>query len=228
MKAVIFDLDGTLVDSMWMWKQIDIDFLSGFGLDCPKDLQSSIEGMSFSETAEYFKKRFALPISVEDMKAQWNRMAFEKYAHEVFLKPGAKRFLEDIHEAGIVAGIATSNSYELVKAVYDALSLKDYIDVITTGCEVAKGKPAPDVFLETAHRLGVDPVKCLVFEDIPAGIQAGKNANMTVCAVDDAHSEHLREQKIELADAFINDYEDLYSVAAPRVIKRGEADVSIV
>lgn len=212
-KAVIFDLDGTLVDSMWMWKQIDIDFLGRFGFDCPDDMQDEIEGMSFSETADYFKNRFDIPMTAEEMKICWNQMAFEKYSHDVFLKPGAQKFLEDIKSAGIVAGIATSNSAELVGAVFDALSLKDYIGVITTGCEVAKGKPAPDVFLETARRLKVDPADCLVFEDVPSGIQAARNAGMAVIAVDDENSKHLRDQKRELADAFITDYEDLYHVS---------------
>ena len=211
-KAVIFDLDGTLVDSMWMWKQIDIDFLGRFGYDLPEDLQDLIEGMSFSETADYFKERFSIPMTTDEMKVCWNQMAYEKYAHEVFFKPGAEKFLQDLKEAGIVAGIATSNSIELVSAVYDALSMKDYISVITTGCEVAKGKPAPDVFLETARRLNVEPADCLVFEDVPSGILAGKNAGMTVCAVDDTHSKHLWEQKKLLADAYITDYEDLYPV----------------
>ncbi len=212
-KAVIFDLDGTLVDSMWMWKQIDIDFLGRFGYDCPDDMQDEIEGMSFSETAEYFKNRFDIPMTTDEMKICWNQMAIEKYSHDVFLKPGAQKFLEDIKSAGIVAGIATSNSAELVGAVYDALSLKDYIGVITTGCEVAKGKPAPDVFLETARRLKVDPADCLVFEDVPSGIQAARNAGMAVIAVDDENSKHLRDQKQEMADAFITDYEDLYHVS---------------
>lgn len=211
-KAVIFDLDGTLVDSMWMWKQIDIEFLGRYGLECPEDLQDIIEGMSFSETAVYFKERFSIPMELDEMKDCWNRMAHEKYAHEVFFKPGAQKFLKDLKEAGITAGIATSNSIELVSAVYDALSMKDYIQVITTGCEVEKGKPAPDVFLETARRLNVDPAECLVFEDVPSGIQAGKNAGMLVCAVDDTHSKHLWEQKKEMADAYIESYEDLYKV----------------
>ena len=64
-QAVIFDLDGTLVDSMWMWKDIDIEFLARYGYECPEDLQKAIEGMSFSETAVYFKERFALPIELD-------------------------------------------------------------------------------------------------------------------------------------------------------------------
>ena len=67
-KAVIFDLDGTLVDSMWMWKAIDVEYLARFDLECPEDLQKEIEGMSFSETAAYFKKRFSLEDSLEQIK----------------------------------------------------------------------------------------------------------------------------------------------------------------
>ena len=86
-EAVIFDLDGTLADSMWVWSQIDIDFLGRFQLEVPKDLQYDLEGMSFTETAEYFKKRFSLPVSVDEIKQIWQEMAMDAYSHDVFLKP---------------------------------------------------------------------------------------------------------------------------------------------
>lgn len=73
-KAVLFDLDGTLVDSMWMWPQIDVEFLGRFGYDCPGDLERAVEGMSFSETAAYFKERFSLPMTLERSRsagARW-------------------------------------------------------------------------------------------------------------------------------------------------------------
>ena len=92
-KAVIFDLDGTLVDSMWMWGDIDIEYLNRFGLSCPEDLQKAIEGMSFTETAVYFKERFALADSVEEIKAAWVAMSLKKYKNEVSMKPGAREFL---------------------------------------------------------------------------------------------------------------------------------------
>lgn len=76
-KAVIFDLDGTLVDSMWMWEDIDIEYLGRYGLSCPEDLQKAIEGMSFTETAVYFKERFGLPDSIEEIKEAWIAMSLE-------------------------------------------------------------------------------------------------------------------------------------------------------
>lgn len=207
--AVIFDLDGTLVDSMWMWKEIDIEYLTRFGLDCPDDLQRVIEGMSFSETAVYFKKRFCLPQAIDEIKAAWIDMSIEKYRKEVPLKKGAGRFLNHLKESGIKAGIATSNGRAMVDVVLESLQIRHYFENITTACEVAAGKPAPDIYLKVAQSLRVKPEDCLVFEDVPAGILAGKAAGMTVCAVEDVHSIHMRTEKNELADFYIDDYDEI-------------------
>lgn len=209
-KAVIFDLDGTLVDSMWMWKEIDIEYLARFGYECPPMLQKEIEGMSFSETAVYFKEYFHLPDTLDEIKQAWIEMSIDKYRTEVPLKKGAKRFLEFLKDAGISTGIATSNGQQMVDAVVGSLELSGYIHVVKTACEVAAGKPAPDIFLTVARELGAAPKDCVAFEDIPAGIQAGKAAGMTVCAVDDEFSIPMRQEKILLADYFIRDYDELF------------------
>lgn len=213
-KAVIFDLDGTLVDSMWMWKSIDVEYLARFGLECPEDLQKEIEGMSFSETASYFKERFKLEVSLDEIKDAWIQMSLEKYQKEVPLKPGARAFLDYIKEHGMAAGIATSNGKAMVDAVLDALDIRRYFQVVATACEVAAGKPAPDIYLNVAGRLKVDPEDCVVFEDIPAGIQAGKRAGMTVFAVEDEFSLDMKEEKEQLADYYIRDYFELLNGAA--------------
>lgn len=208
-KAVLFDLDGTLVDSMWMWKDIDIEFLGRFGYGLPEDLQREIEGMSFSETASYFKERFSLPMTVEEIKDCWIAMSIEKYRTEVGLKPGALEFLKYCRERGIRTGVATSNGRDMVDAVIESLKIGDYLGEVATACEVAAGKPEPDIYLEVARRLSVKPEECLVFEDIPAGIVAGKRAGMTVLAVQDEFSKDLEPEKRELADGFIRDYFEL-------------------
>lgn len=208
-KAMLFDLDGTLVDSMWMWEAIDIEFLGAYGYECPDDIQRAIEGMSFSETAVYFKERFDLPLSLDEIKAVWTRMSIDKYRHEVPLKPGVLEFLKCCKENGIRTGIGTSNGSEIVDAVLTSLNVKEYFDAVVTACEVAHGKPEPDIYLEVAKRLGVQPENCLVFEDIPAGIMAGKAAGMPVIAMEDDFSADLMDEKRELADAVISDYREL-------------------
>ena len=194
-KAMLFDLDGTLVDSMWMWKAIDIEFLGEYGYECPDDVQRAIEGMSFSETAVYFKERFDLPLSLDEIKAVWVKMSIDKYRHEVPLKPGVLEFLKYCREKGIRTGIGTSNGSEIVDAVLTSLNVKEYFDVVVTACEVAHGKPEPDIYL--------------VFEDIPAGIMAGKAAGMPVIAMEDDFSADLMDEKRKLADAVISDYREL-------------------
>lgn len=202
-EAVIFDLDGTLIDSMWMWKSIDIDYLGRYGIAMPEDLQKQIEGMSFSETAEYFKERFQIPDSLDQIKSDWNRMAWDKYLNEVPLKDGVVEFLEHLKMFGIPMGIATSNSRELVDLIIEKHGIKKYFTTIRTSCEVAKGKPSPDIYLLVAKDLGVHPDRCLVFEDVLQGIMAGKNANMKVCAVYDEYSDLQEKEKRDLADYFV-------------------------
>ena len=134
-EAVIFDLDGSLVDSMWIWKDIDIEYLGRFGLEPPDGLQSDIEGMSFSETAGYFKERFRLPDSVEKIKEDWNRMAWDKYMSQVPLKEGVREYLSWCSGRNIKLGIATSNSRELVTSIAKVHRLERYFQCIMTGCD---------------------------------------------------------------------------------------------
>lgn len=204
--AVFFDMDGTIIDSMWMWEDIDKEFLGKRNLTLPRELKEDIEGMSFSETAVYFKNKFNLPEGLEEIKAIWNNMALDKYKNEVMLKPGVKEFLIKLKAKGYKLGIATSNSMELAKTCLDARGVTKYFDTIITGCDVGAGKPAPDIYLKSAELCNVSPENCLVFEDVLQGIAAGHNAGMKVCAVYDRYSEYTDDKKHQLADYYINDY----------------------
>lgn len=139
-------------------------------------------------------------------------MAWDKYACEVPLKPGIREFLDGCRIRGIKLGIATSNSRELLDNITLVHGLDDYFSCTLTGSEIRRGKPAPDIYLEVADRLGVEPVKCLVFEDIIPGIQAGKNAGMRVCAVEDEYSMDQRDDKRALADYYVEDFSGLWKV----------------
>lgn len=207
--AVIFDLDGTIIDSMWMWHAIDVEYLGGFGIEIPEDLQRCIEGKSFTETAIYFKERFNIPDDVETIKDNWHRMSMEMYSTRVDLKPGVYDFIKEIYDNKIKLAIATSNSKELTAAVLKARGIDEFFQAVITGSDVIKGKPNPDIYLKAAEQLQVCPEKCLVIEDVPQGIIAGKNAGMEVCAVYDKYSVDVDEKKHLLSDYYIESYEDI-------------------
>ena len=191
--AVIFDMDGTLVDSMWIWPSIDRDFYAKYGLTAPESFPDDMEGMSFTEVAQFFLDSFPTL----------------SYISQAPLKDGVYDFIVEMKRQGKKIGIATSNGRKLVDDTLEALKVVAYFDVVRTACEVAKGKPAPDVYLLVAKELGVEPARCLVFEDVPMGILAGKNAGMKVCAVDDECSRPQEGRKRELADYYIYQYDDI-------------------
>lgn len=205
-EAVIFDLDGTLIDSMWVWRKIDIDFLAKRNIQVPTDMQKAIEGMSFTETAQYFKERFKLEMSVEEIKAEWNEMAWEFYTQKVTLKEGVQKFLQVLESHNVKMGIATSNSRQLVEGVLEALGIKQYFMQIITSCEVGRGKPFPDIYLKVAEDLKVEPKNCLVFEDLPNGVLAGKNAGMTTCGIKDRQNNILWQEVKEISDYQVENY----------------------
>lgn len=207
--AVIFDLDGTLVDSMWIWEQIDIDFLVERGHELPADLQKAIEGCSFTETAHYFKERFNLEEDIETIKSIWIDMSKTFYAEKIFLKKGIQELLDLLKEKGIKMGIATSNSRELAESVLMNNNIRDYFEVLVTSCDVKKGKPEPDVFLKAAELMNVSPEECLVFEDTHAGVIAGKSAGMDVIAIYDALSEEYMDDIKASADHYLMCYSEL-------------------
>lgn len=208
-EAIIFDLDGTLIDSMWIWKQIDIDFLEKRNIVLPDDLQKDIEGMSFTETANYFIERFALNESLEDIQREWNEMAKQFYRKHIPLKEQVYEVIQYALSRGIKLGIGTSNSRELLHEVMEAHGLNAWFDSVRTSCEVAKGKPSPDIFLKVAEDLMVNPERCLVFEDTHAGVLAAKNAGMTVYAIyDDLSAPYMDVIKRD-ADAYINSFSEV-------------------
>lgn len=207
--AVIFDMDGTLIDSMWLWKQVDIDFFAKYNKVLPDTLQTEIEGMSFVETARYIKEKFNFECDVEDMMSEWNDMAYDLYANVVDFKCGVEDFIKHCKKENLKLGIATSNSRYLVEAASKKLKLTTIFDYILTGSEITVGKPAPDMYLYVANKLNVSPDRCLVFEDIIPGIQAGKSAGMKVCSIYDEYSKATTLEKQKLSDYYINDFTEL-------------------
>lgn len=207
--AVIFDVDGTLIDSMWIWKQVDIVYLGKRGIALPEKLQLEIEGMSYSETAIYFKARFDLPDSLDEIKEEWRLMAEDYYKSHIELKSGAKEFLKLLYEKGYVIGIATSNTRELVDYMLSNHGIRQYFSHIRTSCEVEKGKPNPDVYLKVAEDMGIDPCRCLAFEDTVSGVMAAKSAGMKVFSMADEASAESKELLKEMTEGYIESFDEV-------------------
>jgi beta-phosphoglucomutase-like phosphatase (HAD superfamily) len=206
MKACIFDLDGTLLDSMDVWEKIDIDFLQKRGIVVPADYANSISSMSFTECAVYTIKRFSLTDSVGSLMREWTDMAAYAYGHTVPMKPYAKEYLSALKERGLRLAVATTLAAELYEPALRGQGIYDWFHAICNSDEVGCGKSQPDVFLLAAQKLGVPPGDCMVFEDIMAAVRSAKNAGMQVCGVYDSASANDWEHIQKTADYAITDW----------------------
>ena len=208
-KAAIFDLDGTLIDSMGLWNSIDVNYLKKFNLAVPERLQDDICHLNFQETATYFKDRFNIPDSLDKIMADWHNMAYDAYCTSIKLKKGVVEFLQFLKDSNIKIALATSNSNDLLEASLKANKIYDFFDAITTTSEVERNKEFPDVYLLAAEKLSVAPENCLVFEDLPTAIKGAKKGNMKVVGIYDAWNEDQWSLIKSLSDYSIKDYREL-------------------
>lgn len=207
-RGAIFDLDGTLFDSMGVWMEVDKTFLNKRGIPMPADYHDEIKSRNFPEAAAYTKTRFALPECEEAIMREWFDMTVKAYENDVLLKPYAREYLCMLRENGIKTGIATSSKQALYTPVFTRCGIADLFDAIVT-TEETKPKSFPDVYLETAKRLGVPPHECAVFEDILVGIKSARAAGFYTVAVEDNASFSDREQLRAAADRYIVSFGEL-------------------
>lgn len=187
-KGVIFDLDGTLIDSMWVWDQVDKDFLGARGFDVPLDYQKEIQALGFYETACYTIDRFGLKERPEDIIKEWNDMAQRTYHKEVKIKPYSRELLVRLREQGIRLGVATASYASLFTECLKRNNVYDLFDCFTETSEVERGKGFPDIYIKAAGKLGCSPEECLVFEDIHKGILGAKAGGFCTVGVFDEKS----------------------------------------
>ena len=209
-QTVIFDLDGTLLDTekyyFAKWKEA----MAHFGYHMTDEEAYSVRSLGMPYAPEHFKKLYGEDFDYDKVHT-YRRKLTDQVLDEgsIEAKPGAEELLKYLRKKGVRTAIATAGGVERSSSLLKRVGLYDYLDHIVSARQVAHGKPAPDVYLKTACGLGVEPKACLVFEDVPMGILAGKRAGMKVCAIDDAYSQKQEEQKRELADWYILDYTQL-------------------
>lgn len=208
-KGVIFDLDGTLFDSMGIWKEVDIAFFKNHGMRMPSDYQDKIKDMHFKTMAIYTKERFHMRSSVESIMDEWCELCFDKYANDVPLKKGVKEFLDLLKENNIKIAFATANTTELSEVCLKNNGIFEYFDTGAYLHETLTDKSDPDVYFLACERMGLSPDECIVFEDLLAGIKGAVKGGFTVCGVYDKHSRRDTENIKRIADYYINSFEEL-------------------
>ena len=205
-EAAILDLDGTLLDSMDVWEQIDIMFLQKRGLPVPENYVTEICARSFEEAAQYTIDLFGLTEKVDDMVREWNEMAVYEYAHHVKLVPYALEYLKMLKESGIKPAVATGLPEKLFVPCLENNSVLGLFDALCSTDEVTRGKEFPDVFELAARRLEVAPERCLVFDHVLPAVRSAKQAGMLVCGVYDKYSAHRQTEIERISDRYIKDF----------------------
>ena len=202
-KGAIFDLDGTLLDSMWIWADIDKRFLSKRGIEVPPDYMAVVGAMEYRQTAEYTIARFGLKEKPEDLMQEWSDMAVSAYATELKLKPKAKEIIAVLKARGIKLAVATSATPEMCLPALKSNGVERFFDAVVTTQEIGKGKAHPDVYIAAAKRLGVAPSACAVYEDALRAIKTAKNAGFYTIGVYDKFSRADEREIKAIADDFI-------------------------
>lgn len=207
-KAAIFDLDGTLLDSMGVWDQVDVDSLAKRGVDVPDDYMTAVCAMQFRQIAEYTIARFGLDDTPEQLMAEWDDMARTAYATVVEAKPHAREYLRDLKARGAKLAVATSLPPSLREPAMEHVGILGFFDVqVSVDDAGGVGKDRPDVYMLAARRLGVDPADCTVFEDLLAGMRSAKSVGMSVWAVHDDSSNRDWPAICDLADGVLFDFD---------------------
>jgi HAD superfamily hydrolase (TIGR01509 family) len=181
-EAVVFDMDGVLVDTEHLWDEVREELTEEWGGRYTPEAQEAMMGMSSREWSRYLHETVGLREPPEAINDEVVRRMLARYEIELPVVPGAVEAVRNLAAAGLRLAVASSSNRELIDAVIDRLGLTAFFEVTVSSEEVERGKPAADVYLEAAHRLGIEPSRCVAIEDSASGIRAARAAGMRVIA----------------------------------------------
>jgi HAD superfamily hydrolase (TIGR01509 family) len=206
--AIIFDLDGVLADAEPWWSEIDAKLLAEYGVTYHGEHHQQVVGVSYRLAVEFYKKAFVLSVPTEEMMRRRGEIATEFFANRIGLFPNVKGVLEELRQMKLHLAVATSSVSASARPFLDRHQLTGFFEVVVTGEQVEQGKPAPDIYLCAADKLGIPADACLVIEDALPGVAAAKAAKMYVAAIPDKRFVDPREYE-KNADYVLNSLQEL-------------------
>ncbi|MBR5152392.1 MAG: HAD family phosphatase [Clostridia bacterium] len=207
-KGALFDMDGTLVDSMWVWDKILSDFLVENGLPLDDGFADDVAHMSPQISSVYARERYQLPQSSQEIYQRWMEQASLAYKEQVLMKPGAKEYLFHLKKSGVRMAVVTACDPQLVRTCLTQNGVFELFDTIVYVDDVGKGKDFPDLYIEAMKRLGVKPQNATLHEDILVGIRTASKLGLRTVAVEDEWQENKTLLQKE-ADLYIRDFFEL-------------------
>lgn len=205
--AVIFDMDGLLIDSEPLWQEAGSDMLQHFGVTLTEEQYHSTTGLRTPEWVDYWFTFFTLDKERAKEAARLvEQTALDKIKQHGVALPGVQYIMEFLTKKGLKLGLASSSPMVLIEAVVDKLELRPYLNAITSAEHLPFGKPHPQVFLNCAEKLGVLPTQCIVFEDSFFGMIAAKAARMKCVIIPAPHVHH--QTRWDAADVKLNSLND--------------------
>ena len=204
-QGVIFDFDGTLFDSMFIWDTAGEVYLRSIGKEPEADLQKTLKPMSLLQSAQYIREKYDIPLSVEEIMDGVNRTVEGFYFYSVEPKPGVIDFLEELHHRNIRMCIATATDRYQVEAALQRCKMRHFFSEIFTCTEVGSGKDRPDIFRKAMEHLQTDRSNTAVVEDAYHAAHTAKQDSFKVVGVYDSH-ESRQQELSQIADVFLPDY----------------------